>query len=182
MHGMRAPNQTPAQARQLTDQFITDQVNDAAKKWCEGDERGALQALGRGLHAVMDSASPAHRDAQGNPLPWKGVEGMAGNVIRNGAVGAVMEGWDTHTHAQQETLEVLNNNPTLRTRITEAMRDLYKRFLGELKKLTNCKGCAEKAARMIEPPPPPAPVDPNVRPRNTDEIRRLTEQINGRPG
>ncbi len=86
-----------------------------------------------------------------------------------------------NAHTALETLEVLNKDPKLKNQIVESMRDTYKKFLAELNKLKNCKGCAKKAASQIEPPPPPPPVNPNIRPKNTDELRRLLEQMNGRP-
>ena len=53
---------------EATDQFTASQVSSAANKWCTGDEEGALKELGKALDAVMDSASAADRDVNGNLL------------------------------------------------------------------------------------------------------------------
>lgn len=88
-HGMRSPNQTPAQAVAATETLKGQQ--SAAAQRAQGAvptsatsiNDKALGAFGIGAHAVMDSASPMHRDAQGNPLPWSGNEGpmaLAGHI------------------------------------------------------------------------------------------------------
>lgn len=190
-HGMRAPNETPAQAKAKTQLWIDTLKKSAARKYCRKDYEGAMRDLGKALHAIMDSNSPVHRDINGNPLPWKGVEGMAASVALsgNGAVQAAKEGWDTRSHTSAETLEKLNADPVRKRQTIAAMRDYYLSFLREVRDSTSCdKGFREWACGVLDNVtsyfPSPAPerqIDPRQPLKNTDEIRQFLQQINGRP-
>ncbi|MBI1918733.1 MAG: RHS repeat-associated core domain-containing protein, partial [Planctomycetes bacterium] len=69
--------QTPQQGKTLYENFIRDEKEFAIQvvKLGKGPQNFdlAMDALGRGMHALMDSTSPAHRDDTGTPLPWYGL-------------------------------------------------------------------------------------------------------------
>jgi hypothetical protein len=75
-HAMRAPGEGAAAAKQKTQDFIHTQEHLA-----QVDQKGmptnasdindkSLSAFGSAGHTVADSVSPAHTNAQGDPLPW----------------------------------------------------------------------------------------------------------------
>ena len=65
MHHMRRPRQSLDKAREEYERFKCDQLS-LARKLTNRDL--ALWALGMGMHALMDSTAPGHRDFQ----EWKG--------------------------------------------------------------------------------------------------------------
>jgi hypothetical protein len=75
-HYMRAPNQSPAEAKQQAQDFITtdEQLAKSVQKGTPAKASDindkSLSLFGNAGHTVMDSTSPAHVDPQGNPLPW----------------------------------------------------------------------------------------------------------------
>ena len=65
MHAMSSPTLSKAEALKKYCKFIEDNMNDYFAR--SGDRRtrpGALFSLGKAMHAVMDSTSPAHRGFQ----------------------------------------------------------------------------------------------------------------------
>ena len=75
-HGMRdgTTNQDPAVARQMADDYISGQVQDAQQAQAAWEAAGntglspaALTAFGNALHTVTDRTSPAHQGEQ----PWR---------------------------------------------------------------------------------------------------------------
>ena len=69
-HAMRAPAQSVADAKAQTKQFIAGMMGAAITLESSGHHEDAMNALAKAMHAEMDKTSPAHRDANGDPLPW----------------------------------------------------------------------------------------------------------------
>jgi RHS repeat-associated protein len=84
-HSMRAPGQDPGQARQQsadfvhTEEHLAQDVQATNGRNTNGNptpsstsdiKDGSLSLFGNAAHTVADGTSPAHVDAQGNPLPW----------------------------------------------------------------------------------------------------------------
>jgi RHS repeat-associated protein len=75
-HSMRAPSENPADAKQKANDFIGTEEHMAQgfQKATPADASKindrSLSMFGNAAHTVADGTSPAHVDAQGNPLPW----------------------------------------------------------------------------------------------------------------
>jgi RHS repeat-associated protein len=75
-HSMRAPGENPAAAKQKTEDFIgtEEHLAQGMQKTTPADASKindrSLDMFGNAAHTVADGTSPAHVDAQGNPLPW----------------------------------------------------------------------------------------------------------------
>jgi RHS repeat-associated protein len=129
-HSMRAPDQSPAEAKQQAADFVHTEEHLAQDMQATNGRNtngnpmpssvsdikdNSLSMFGNAAHTVADGTSPAHVDAQGNPLPWNpyslsGVEAheAAESTISpdqmNSAVTAVRQAFqDTYgqTAAQQ---------------------------------------------------------------------------------
>lgn len=112
MHAMRAPGQTVAQAAALYDGFLADRQTQAVALARAGDRAGALNVLGEGMHALMDSTSPAHEGFQ----EWAGLGGPLGGAVNKAKAAA---------HASQESWPM--GEP--RTRAIDRIREYYEQFL-----------------------------------------------------
>jgi len=108
MHGMRAPGQTVAQATGLFRGFLAERQTQAIALARSGNRAGALNVLGEGMHALMDSTSPVHEGFQ----EWAGLEGPV-----NKAKAAA--------HAAQETWPMGER----RTRAIHLIQDYLQQFL-----------------------------------------------------
>src|SRR5205085_2267622 len=71
-HSMRERGESIQSALAKRDQFVNDSLKQARAAHQAGDHAGALKKLGEGLHPLMDSSSPMHTDASGNPKEWAG--------------------------------------------------------------------------------------------------------------
>lgn len=75
-HSMKAPSQSPAEAKQETQNFIKSEEHLAQIDQKKAPEKvsdindQSLSMFGNAAHTVADGISPAHTDSQGNPLPW----------------------------------------------------------------------------------------------------------------
>jgi RHS repeat-associated protein len=69
-HSMRAPGQSPQEAIKLRDAFVGRELMQARILEQAGHHDDALEAFGEAAHALMDSTSPYHVDANGNPKEW----------------------------------------------------------------------------------------------------------------
>ena len=67
---MRADGQSAAQAITARNIFIEQTIVQAQQLNQAGDTGGALNALGQALHPIMDSSSPVHTTADGQPRLW----------------------------------------------------------------------------------------------------------------
>ena len=63
-HAMRAPGQSPDDAKRLTCEFIRRNMADFRRMQNTSNWREAYRSLGRAIHPIMDSTSPAHRGWQ----------------------------------------------------------------------------------------------------------------------
>src|SRR5690606_41346498 len=73
MHSMAQTGQSPADARAARDSFVGNTMVAARAAADSGDREGALKKFGEAMHPVMDSSSPMHTDANGNPKVWSGI-------------------------------------------------------------------------------------------------------------
>ncbi|MCC7442722.1 MAG: RHS repeat-associated core domain-containing protein [Bdellovibrionales bacterium] len=71
-HAMRDPGQSPKDAAARTQAFVNEKYSQALAV-AKTDPQYAAFLRGQALHAVMDSTSPVHRDKDGNPTVWEGV-------------------------------------------------------------------------------------------------------------
>lgn len=84
----------------------------------------ALFLFGVAIHPLMDMTSPAHTDANGNPIPWCGDLGCSGNrkqVLQhspNESIG-------------HETVRDLNANPEVQRRENLIIRNWYESVTGQ---------------------------------------------------
>jgi RHS repeat-associated protein len=133
-HGMRAPNETPDQANEKTQLFIYASKKDAIMAWCRGSREEAMRLLGYGMHALMDTYSPAHR-VDGVPQPWKLSSGI-GDLLRGGSA--------IHDHEEAESVDVLNSKPEYKKKIEEDMRSYMDDFKNGIKQ---CKWCEDRVLK-----------------------------------
>jgi len=71
-------NQSGQQARNITAALVAGEMNAATNAMNAGARNQALFTFGIAMHPLMDMTSPAHTDAQGNPIPWCGLAGCGG--------------------------------------------------------------------------------------------------------
>ncbi len=69
-HAMRGPDQSPEAAKAMTAKFVEVALGNAIILESAGNHQGAMNSLAAAMHAEMDATSPAHRDADDEPLPW----------------------------------------------------------------------------------------------------------------
>jgi RHS repeat-associated protein len=79
-HALRSPGEDPAAARRAIDANIKGHQRAAQRAQGETPPSqvnqitpGALNEFGQALHTVTDRTSPAHTDANGNPMEWAGI-------------------------------------------------------------------------------------------------------------
>lgn len=63
-HAMRAPGQTPLEARQAANEFVRSELEIARNREKTGQHVEALRHLGNAIHTMQDSTSPAHQGFQ----------------------------------------------------------------------------------------------------------------------
>src|SRR5690606_29802815 len=68
-HGMSEPRQSAEAAKAGTESYVQSKFADAVAV-SKTDPVYADFLRGQALHAIADSASPSHRDANGNPISW----------------------------------------------------------------------------------------------------------------
>ena len=69
-HSMRAPGQSVADAVSRRNAWISEELKFAREDYGLGNTSNALTEFGQGIHTVMDQTSPAHTDANGDPITW----------------------------------------------------------------------------------------------------------------
>jgi hypothetical protein len=134
---MRAPNESPATAKQETQSFIKTEehlaqvIQGTNGRSTNGNQTPSnvsdikdqsLQMFGNAAHTVADGTSPQHVDAQGNPLPW--------NPLSPSGVEAHIQGEATITPEQMNSAV---------TAVQQAFKDTY----------------GQAAAQQATTPPPP---------------------------
>lgn len=72
MHSMAQKSESSKDAISARDKFIDKTIGEARAELHAGAKgrEGALVKLGEALHPIMDSSSPSHTDADGNPKVW----------------------------------------------------------------------------------------------------------------
>lgn len=73
---MSEPGESPSIAQNRYEQFLKNQMNLAIKLEKKGQHNQAIYALGLGMHAIADSASPSHSGNQ----PWDGTDGTCNKI------------------------------------------------------------------------------------------------------
>lgn len=128
-HGMRAPNQSVDEARNLANGFMRDEMNAASWTQAEMHRRnpllgGGISAglphFGNALHTITDMFSPAHQGFQ----IWKGPPTPTG-ITAVDAYRAAKYAQYVRQHAAQETLQQLLSDPGRLDQIIKAARDAF---------------------------------------------------------
>jgi hypothetical protein len=99
-HGMRAPGQSVENARAAHQNYISSNLKEAIKQQNAGNRTGALQALGRGIHALTDGTSPSHAGYQvwgGLPNPLTQSPAVAGAIAASALAHVAQESAITST-------------------------------------------------------------------------------------
>jgi RHS repeat-associated protein len=136
LHSMRAPSQSVENAKAATKDWITSteyvakEVQGTTPTGVSQIKDLSLSYFGDAAHTVADGTSPAHVDAQGNPLPW--------NPLSPSGVEAHVEGEATITPEQMGNAV---------TAVQKAFQDTYG------------QAAAQQAVTPPAPPPPP-PCEP----------------------
>ena len=71
-HAMSERGRDPRAEQKRYEKFLKDQMSSAVKLERRHRHKEAMEALGRGMHAIADSVSPAHRGNQ----EWDGSDGF----------------------------------------------------------------------------------------------------------
>ena len=79
MHSMARVGQTPQNAQRMRDDFVRATMSAARQQADAGNRAAALTLFGEAMHPVMDSSSPEHTDANGNPRVWRGLRDAPGH-------------------------------------------------------------------------------------------------------
>ena len=87
MHGMAAHGQSPGNEAARTESWIQEHIVLAKELQTSGNHKGAMKELAVAMHAMMDKASPWHRDKNGTPKVWKGK--LRSGPAHLGEVGAI---------------------------------------------------------------------------------------------
>jgi RHS repeat-associated protein len=78
-HSMAREGQDAGDAKKMRDYFVQNNLNIAKRFADNGHRNAALGVFGQAIHPVMDSSSPEHTDADGNPRQWRGLEDAFGH-------------------------------------------------------------------------------------------------------
>ena len=106
-------------------QFVNDNLMAAQRAYQAGDINGAMNSFGVAMHPVMDYTSPAHTDAQNNPIPWCGYGGCGtwptgeGQVLQHSA-----------KNVTGETTGLLNAHPEYQRTANSLIRIAYEIMSG----------------------------------------------------
>jgi len=104
MHAMRAPGQSAEEAAGRTATFIMEKVGEYKTLMAAGQTDKAYEALGMGMHPLMDNTSPSHVGFQ----EWHLIPLI-----------------DAGIHKRRETEGVFNSNADYSKRSVDAIRNLY---------------------------------------------------------
>jgi len=70
MHSMAEPGEAPGVAKWKRDKWVQRMIQMARSAAMRGDRCTALSTFGQAMHAMMDSSSRMHRNANGDPAEW----------------------------------------------------------------------------------------------------------------
>jgi RHS repeat-associated protein len=108
-HAMRAPTQNPAEAKRLMCKFIKDNLQEYKRLMNSHDGRDewlAYQALGRALHPIMDSTSPAHIGWQ----VWDNPILDPAEILQHGSLPSSIEDMkDLTPELMRENIQLIKN-------------------------------------------------------------------------
>jgi RHS repeat-associated protein len=79
MHSMARVGQRAQAAKTMRDDFIGATMVAARRAADAGNRAAALTLFGEAMHPAMDSSSPEHTDANGNPRVWRGLRDAPGH-------------------------------------------------------------------------------------------------------
>ena len=115
-HAMRdgLHNQTVDQARAAYERYIANNLGNAIRQQQLGQRAKALRALARGMHAISDANSPAHRGFQ----PWNGLPSLSDPLHAQDRVNEI---------AIHRSLE-LEASREQRNEASAAVRSYYEQF------------------------------------------------------
>jgi hypothetical protein len=136
MHSMSDGNgsEGPNLAKYERDRFVQQQMSNAQTVLNAGGRSQAMFIFGVAMHPLMDMTSPAHTDAQGNPIPWCGLTG--------GCSQTHLHGGDSYKYPNPMSIEDvshLNTNPYIQQMENLIMQSWFEALTG--KKL-DC-GCSK---------------------------------------
>jgi RHS repeat-associated protein len=100
MHAMAEEDETPAQARNRTIGFECEALRSARYYSDRMNTELALYFLSHAMHPMMDATSPAHTDANGNPIVWRGMFSWGALQHGPGLTGGI----ETVNHITSATL------------------------------------------------------------------------------
>ncbi len=107
-HSMRAPSQSPADAKTASQKFISGQEAAAKKEQgkmpssVDGLKSESLTSAGNAMHTATDGTSPAHTDSNGDPKVWSGLAHPAAAYQHSQAEAAISNAqMDTAVNAAQ---------------------------------------------------------------------------------
>jgi RHS repeat-associated protein len=122
MHAMRngSANQSPDDAKRQTAQFVADQMRGATSVYQAGGNDQAMFLFGVAMHPLMDETSPAHTDAQGNPIPWCGLNPFSCSQLRLHGDGPF----------SIEDVDHLNARPDVQQKENVIIRNAFKALTG----------------------------------------------------
>jgi len=69
-HYLRAPGQSPQEAREQFNTYIRSEINLSIRAFNRGNDQAGLEHYANAGHALTDRTSPEHQDAQGNPAEY----------------------------------------------------------------------------------------------------------------
>jgi len=113
--------QSAGEALTKRNQFIVDHITAAQTAWRRGQTNNALADFGEAIHPVMDSTSPWHTDAQGNPIPWCGTAGCKGSWNNLGHSAFDISG---------ETSAYLSKHPEIQAKANSLIRSAFEIMTG----------------------------------------------------
>jgi RHS repeat-associated protein len=122
MHAMRdgTDNQSVTSAQQQTAAFIWAGMAAAKNSLSAGANDQAMVDFGLAMHPVMDVTSPAHTDANGNPIPWCGMLGSCSHLLKHGD-----SPWSI------EDLNHLNSSPDVQNAENFLIRTFFQTLTGK---------------------------------------------------
>jgi hypothetical protein len=125
-------NQSAPDAIAQRDRFVQQNLDKAEGEYQAGNKTAALQDFGVAMHPVMDSTSPAHTDAEGNPIPWCGYSGCGGSWLHPSEKLAQVNQHSAYDVSGIERVQDLSAHPEIQDRANTLIRHAYEKMTGLL--------------------------------------------------
>ena len=106
-HYLRDPGQSVEAARRSFERYVDGQVRAGQEALRNGNKALAIDAFARAAHAVQDSYSPAHNDANGDPDIYRSTPGAG---WRRQYIEAIEQGHSPREGRGNEDLRALENS------------------------------------------------------------------------